>query len=118
GIVRRAGRGVDLMFLTIGANDIKFAGLVGDVIVEDTAERQLSRRGGLVTTPDESDDILRKTLPGSFMKLRAALKPLVGGNLRRVVYVSYGHPALQGPGAVCSSGRDGFDVHPALDAKQ
>ena len=116
-IVRRAGRSIDLMFLTIGANDIKFAGLVGDVIVEDTAERQLSRRGGLVTTPDESDDILRKTLPGSFMKLRAALKPLVGGNLRRVVYVSYGHPALQSADAVCNSGRDGFDVHPALDAK-
>lgn len=117
GIVKRAGRNVDLMFLTIGANDIKFAGLVGNVIVEDTAERQLSRRGGLVVTPDESDDILRKSLPASFVKLRTALKPLVGGNLRRVVYVTYGHPALQGANNVCNSGRDGFDVHPALDVK-
>lgn len=117
GIVRRAGRSVDLMFLTIGANDIKFAGLVGNVIIEDTAERELSRRGDLVVSPQESNDILRKTLPASFVKLRTALKPLVGGNLRRVVYVSYGHPALQGPDNVCTSGRDGFDVHPALDAK-
>ena len=90
---------------------------VGNVIIEDTAERELSRRGDLVVSPQESNDILRKTLPASFVKLRTALKPLVGGNLRRVVYVSYGHPALQGPDNVCTSGRDGFDVHPALDAK-
>ena len=36
------------------------------------------------------------TCPRDFAKLRAALKPMVGGNLSRVVFVSYGHPALRG----------------------
>src|SRR6185295_17611679 len=47
---------------------------------------------------------------------RAALKPLVGGNLSRVVYVSYGNPALAAPNTPCPGGRDGFDVHPAFAA--
>src|SRR5262249_15938038 len=38
----------------------------------------------------------------------------VGGNLSRVVYVSYGNPALAGPNTPCPGGRDGFDVHPAF----
>jgi len=115
-LLKRAGRGLDLMLLTVGANDMQFAGLVGHVIVEDTTERALSRRGGLVVSAEEADTILRTKLPASFVKLRAALKPFVGGDLRRVVYVSYGHPAQQAPGVPCPGGRDGFDVHPALDA--
>src|SRR5262249_44421862 len=54
--------------------------------------------------------------PGDFAKLRAALKPLVGGNLSKVVFVSYGHPALAAPGVPCPGGRAGFDVHPAFGA--
>ena len=38
------------------------------------------------------------------------------GNLSRVVYVSYGNPALAAPGTPCPGGRDGFDVHPAFGA--
>jgi len=115
-LLKRAGRGLDLMLLTVGANDVEFSGLVGDVIVEATTERTLSRRGGLVVSASEADDLLKTKLPGAFRKLRTALKPLVGGDLRRVVYVTYGHPALQAPGVACPGGRDGFDVHPALDA--
>jgi hypothetical protein len=50
------------------------------------------------------------------MRLRAALKPMVGGNLARVVFVSYGHPALAAPGTPCPGGRSGFDVHPSFGA--
>ena len=46
------------------------------------------------------------TCRGDFAKLRAALKPLVGGNLSRVVYVTYGHPALAGRRQPCPGGRD------------
>ena len=60
--------------------------------------------------------MLERELPGNFAKARAALKPLVGGNLSRVVYVSYGNPALAGPDTPCPGGRDGFDVHPAFAA--
>ena len=35
-------------------------------------------------------------------------------NLSRVVYVTYGNPALAGPDTPCPGGRDGFDVHPAF----
>src|SRR5262249_54130534 len=37
-----------------------------------------------------------------------------GGDLSRVVYVSYSDPALQPGGAPCPGGRNGFDIHPAF----
>ncbi len=113
---RQADRALDLLLLTIGANDIHFSGLVADVIVDDSAKRVLFKQGGVIVSPDESEKVLETQLPGSFAKLRTALKPLVGGDLKRIVYVSYGHPALAGPGTPCPGGRDGFDVHPAFNA--
>src|SRR5437660_815201 len=65
---------------------------------------------------EDAQKVLDRELPGNFAKARAALKPLVGGNLSRVVYVSYGNPALAGPNTPCAGGRDGFDVHPAFAA--
>src|SRR5205823_6936261 len=56
---------------------------------------------------------LDRALPTEFAKLRVALKPLLGGDLSRVVFVSYGHPGLLGA-APCPGGRDGFDIHPAF----
>ena len=109
-------RALDLVLLTIGANDVLFSGLVGDIIVEGTAERALFRRSGVIAAPDEAEAILSTRLPGQFARLRAALKPLVGGNLGRVVYVTYGHPAQVDGGRTCNGGRDGFDIHPAFNA--
>jgi hypothetical protein len=106
-------RKLDLVLLTIGANDVYFSYLVANVIVESTTERVLFKRGGMLASVPDAQEVLDKTLPGEFAKLRAALKPLVGGDLARVVYVSYGHPALA-DGATCPGGRDGFDVHPAF----
>ena len=89
-------RKLDLVLLTVGANDIKFSGLVADVIISAGVERTLFNQGG-----QHRDGRRRRrrsstaNCPANFAKLRAALKPLVGGNLSRVVYVSYGHPALQ-----------------------
>ena len=111
-----AERKLDLVLLTIGANDIRFAGLVGDVIIEGRTERALFSRGGHISSVADSQKILDGALPGDFAKLRSALKPLVGGNLSRVVFVSYGHPALAAPDTPCPGGRDGFDVHPAFGA--
>jgi hypothetical protein len=70
----------------------------------------------LFPSVDSARRVLTTTLPGDFVKLRTALKPLVGGDLHRVVFVSYGHPALQANGSPCPGGRDGFDVHPSLNA--
>ena len=78
---QNATRHLDLVLLTIGANDIQFSSLVGNVIIDATTERTLFGRGGHITSVADSQAILTRNLPGDFAKLRAALKPLVGGNL-------------------------------------
>jgi hypothetical protein len=117
-LVRRQqpDRELDLVLLTIGANDIHFSGLVANIIVDAPTERSLLRRGGAITTVEEAQQVLERELPLNFARLRAALKPYVGGNLARVVFVAYGNPALSGPDKPCPGGRDGFDVHPAFGA--
>ena len=107
-------RKLDLLLLTVGANDVRFSSLVANVIVEATTERLLLRGGGGLASPEDAKKALDGDLPGDFARLRAALKPMVGGNLSRVVYVSYGNPAMQSAAAPCPGGRDGFDVHPAF----
>jgi lysophospholipase L1-like esterase len=113
---QRAERNLDLVLLTIGANDILFSGLIANVITEPGTERSLLSRGGMLATVADAQKALERELPGNFAKARAALKPFVGGNLSRVVYVSYGNPGLAGPDTPCPGGRDGFDVHPAFAA--
>jgi lysophospholipase L1-like esterase len=112
---RQKDRQLDLIFLSVGANDIDFSGLVADVIVEKATERSLFYRGGVLGSVDASRAALTRNLPQDFARLRDALKPLVGGDLARVVYVSYANPALAND-APCTNGRDGFDIHPAFNA--
>lgn len=112
---RQADRQLDLIFLSVGANDIDFSGLVADVIVEKATERSLFYRGGVLGSVEASRSTLARSLPQDFARLRDALKPLVGGDLARVVYVSYANPALASD-PPCTSGRDGFDIHPAFNA--
>jgi lysophospholipase L1-like esterase len=111
---RQPDRKLDLVLLSIGANDINFSGLVADTIIDAPTERQLFRRIGLIGSVDESRAALTRDLPRGFAKLRDALKPLVG-DLSRVVYVSYANPTLLG-GAPCPGGRAGFDIHPSFNA--
>jgi hypothetical protein len=112
-IIGAARRGPDAVLLTVGGNDILFSGLVGHVIIGNSTERTLFDHAGLIAAVADAQKMLDRDLPGEFAKLRAALKPLVGGDLSRVVFVSYGHPGLLG-GAPCPGGRDGFDIHPAF----
>jgi len=112
---RQAERQIDLILLSVGANDIDFSGLVADVIVEKSTERSLFYRGGVLGSVEASRTALARNLPQDFARLRDALKPLVGGDLGRVVFVSYANPALAN-GAPCANGRDGFDIHPAFNA--
>src|SRR6185437_5470725 len=104
---RQPDRKLDLVLLTIGANDINCLGLVSNVIVDAPTERALFKRGGLIESVDDSRSSLVRDLPQSFGKLRAALKPLVGNDLSRVVFVSYANPALANGGAPCSGGKAG-----------
>src|SRR5579862_596288 len=109
-------RNLDLLLLTIGANDINFAGLVANVILDATTERLLLREGKSLISTQDAQNSLDQDLPDEFARLRAALKPYVGGNLARVVFVSYANPAMQAPNTPCPGGRDGLDVHPAFGA--
>ena len=111
---RQPDRKLDLVLLSIGANDINFSGLVADTIVDSPTERELFTRIGLIGSVEGSHDSLMRDLPRGFAKLRDALKPLVG-DLSHVVYASYANPALSG-GAPCPGGRAGFDIHPSFNA--
>jgi hypothetical protein len=107
-------RALDLVLLTIGANDVMFSGLLANVIIEPSTERSLLIRAGKIVPIEEAQRILDHELPPNFARVRSALKPFVGGDLSRVVYLTYVNPALTGPHTPCSGGRDGFDVHPAF----
>jgi hypothetical protein len=112
---RQADRKLDLVLLSVGANDVFFSGLVADVIVDTPTERALFRRTGVIASVDESRAALANDLPQGFGKLREALKPLVG-DLSHVIYTSYANPALAAGGAPCPGGRAGFDIHPSFNA--
>jgi lysophospholipase L1-like esterase len=112
---RQPDRKLDLILLTIGANDINFSGLVADVIVDTPTERVLFRRTGVIGSVDDSRAAQARDLPQSFGKLREALKPLIG-DMSHVVYVSYANPTLV-DGAPCPGGRAGFDIHPSFNAQ-
>jgi lysophospholipase L1-like esterase len=113
---RQPDRKLDLILLSIGANDINFSGLVADVIVDNPTERVLFRRSGVMGSVDDSRTALVHDLPQSFVKLRETLKPLVD-DMSHVVYVSYANPTLADGGAPCPGGRAGFDIHPAFNAE-
>jgi len=111
---RQPDRKLDLVLLSIGANDIGFSELVANVIVDSTTERALFKRTGVLGSVEDSRAALTNELPQAFSKLRGALKPLVG-DLSHVIFVSYANPVLT-EGGICPGGRAGFDVHPAFNA--
>ena len=109
-------RKLDMVLLTIGANDVKFASLVANVIVDARTERIVLGRGGGIVSVQDAEAALEQNLPAAFARLRAALKPYAGGNLARVVFISYANPAMQAPDKPCPGGRYGLDIHPAFSA--
>src|SRR5207245_11279327 len=107
---RQPDRTLDLVLLSIGANDIYFPGLVADVIVDTATERALFRRSSVMASVDDARSAMTRDLPQGFSKLREALKPLVGGDLSRVVYTSYANPTLANAGAPWPGGRARCDL--------
>ncbi|MFL5087361.1 MAG: hypothetical protein ACJ8FP_21290 [Xanthobacteraceae bacterium] len=117
GLARRQqpDRALDLVLLTIGANDIHFSELVANAMLDQSAERVVFTRAGRIASVEEAEGSLASRLPADFARLRTALKSFVaGGDLRRVVFVSYSNPALKPDGSACPSGRAGFDIHPGF----
>jgi hypothetical protein len=62
---RQPERQLDLILLSIGANDIDFSGLVADVIVERQTERALSRRSGVLSSVDEARSTCSENCPAT-----------------------------------------------------
>jgi hypothetical protein len=108
-------RSPDLVLLSIGANDIDFSGLVANVMIDHTStEFHIFKDAGLVSDVTTAKNKLNGKLPGDFADMRTALKQILGNKLDRVIFASYGHPALYNNGETCPSSRQGFDVHPAF----
>jgi hypothetical protein len=103
----------DLIFLTIGGNDLDFSGLVADILLVQSRERRILEQRKLISTPA---DARRKisTLTESFKALRRSLARFTDGKLERVVYVNYGNLAMHEGNRVCAPTRRGFDAHPAF----
>src|SRR5262249_36555517 len=59
---RQTDRTLDLVLLTIGANDIKFSGLVADVIISAGVERVLFRQAGMMATVPEAQRLAERDL--------------------------------------------------------
>ena len=58
---RQPDRKLDLVLLSVGANDIYFSGLVADVIVDTMTERALFRRSGVMASVDDARGALART---------------------------------------------------------
>ena len=63
---RSPSRKLDLVLLTVGANDIKFSGLVADVIISAGVERTLFNQGGLLATVPQAQALLDREFPDGF----------------------------------------------------
>ena len=114
--VRRSdkSRNLDLVLLTIGANDIGFSGLIANAMIDhSTPEFRIFSAAGRVSNVEAANSALQ-TLPSQFASLRDRLRPLLDNKLDHAIYVSYGHPALYNNGQPCPQSRQGFDVHPAF----
>jgi hypothetical protein len=70
-------RKLDLILLTIGANDIQFAGLVADTILDETStERGLFKRGGLIASVADADAALQRQVPADFAQAAGRRRPV------------------------------------------
>jgi hypothetical protein len=105
-------RPIDLILLTVGANDIGFSGLVANVVIKENPERTALR--STIVDPDQARRNLKGALPRDFQALRAALRGITNGKLDHVVFTTYGNPGTHDGGKACPATRRGFDVHPSF----
>src|SRR5262249_11725932 len=103
----------DLIFLTVGGNDLKFSGLGADLLVANDPERRILRDRRLISAVTASRQAFGP-LAEDFKALRRGLLRLMGGDLEKVVFVNYANPAMYAGDKVCPSSRRGVDAHPAF----
>ena len=104
---RQPDRTLDLVLLSIGANDIYFSGLVADVIVDRPTERALFRRSGVIGIGRRFARALARELPQALQAARGAeaagrRRPLARG-LRVLRQSGAGGAARPAPAAAPAS---------------
>ena len=121
---RNKARPIDLLFVSIGGNDIGFAGLVGNAIVSDASKlRQVGGWLGAILTAREADQKLRQ-LPVKYKALNRAFHTILRipwNQSDRIILTAYPLLATRADQrSLCPDTRLGLDVFPefALDAKR
>jgi hypothetical protein len=114
-------RPIDLLFVTIGGNDIGFAQVVANAVLADTSPlRQISGWLGRVTTAAAAQNALPGLVP-SFKALNRAFHNVLNVPWRessRIVLTAYPTIALQDNGLdACRSGREGFECDARIFAR-
>jgi len=106
-------RSPDLIFLTVGANDLNFSGLVADILITKDPERGILKNRRLIANPADARQKFGP-LAEDFKALRQALMRFTGGHLDRVIFTNYGNPAMYEGDKACRTSRRGVDAHPAF----
>ena len=115
----RPDRTLDLVLLTVGANDIDFSGLVANVIIDATARARAVRTQRDPVGRSRAESALTRTLPARFRE--AARGAEADGRRRSVarrVRLVRPSGAARRTAAACGGGQTGFDVHPVVQARR
>jgi lysophospholipase L1-like esterase len=115
-------RPVDLLFLSIGGNDIGFSSLVSWATLRDNTTSKLAKYFGATVSPKQFAANMKDNLPGDYARLAKAIElavPLrdgaVGFDSSRVVLTAYPDILEDERGQVCAAGNEGEDedLYPA-----
>ncbi len=89
-------RNVDLLFLSVGGNDIGFSSLVTWATLRDNVTSKLAKYFGATVSPSRFADNMKKDLPGDYARLAKAIElavplndPQVGFDASRVILTAY-----------------------------
>ena len=103
-------RNVDLVFLSVGGNDIGFANLVGWATVRNGASAKLAKFFGQTVSAEQFADNMKNILPEAYQKLARALEkaiPLHNGEMAfdpaRVILTAYPDILADETGRTCTT---------------
>ena len=119
-------RGLDLVFLSIGGNDIGFSNIVAWATIRDGTSSNLAAFFGATVSADEFSQRMRDVLPDAYARLAKAFEqslPLYSGGEQvfdpsRVVLSAYPELVTNQNGDLCEAGDGGDDAPDKFVANQ
>ncbi|MBL8790234.1 MAG: hypothetical protein JNM45_07020 [Rhizobiales bacterium] len=115
-------RKVDLLFLSVGGNDIGFSSLVAWATLRDNMTSKLAKYFGATVSPGKFAENMKENLPGDYGRLAKAIElavpltdPQLGFDPSRVILTAYPDILEDETGQVCPAGEEGEDedLYPA-----